>query len=91
MKYLIAYDIADDRRRDRTANTLLDFARRIQHSVFVADIDHELAAHLMARLLESIDPLQDRLHMIPLCANCWGGMKTFGLAERPEDSDFYVL
>jgi CRISPR-associated protein Cas2 len=36
-RYLIAYDIADDRRRDRLAKCLQRHGDRVQFSVFVVD------------------------------------------------------
>lgn len=43
MRFLVCYDIADDRRRDRMAKALLDYGARIQESVFLAELDDELA------------------------------------------------
>ena len=43
MQYVICYDIADDGRRGRVASTLLDFGTRVEESVFVAQLDEELA------------------------------------------------
>ena len=50
MQYVICYDIADDRRRDRVAKALLDYGPRVQESVFVANLDEELAAKMWERL-----------------------------------------
>ncbi|MHB1289545.1 CRISPR-associated endonuclease Cas2 [Georgenia sp.] len=36
-RFLVAYDIPDDRRRSRLAKALLGYGDRIQYSVFVAD------------------------------------------------------
>ena len=43
MQYVISYDLADDGRRNRLASALLDFGARVQESVFVANLDDELA------------------------------------------------
>ena len=50
LEYVICYDLTDDRRRDRLAKTLLDYGKRIQHSVFVAHLDDELLERMMARV-----------------------------------------
>ncbi len=42
LEYIIAYDLTDDRRRERLARTLLDYGERIQHSVFAVHLDDEL-------------------------------------------------
>ena len=39
MHYTVAYDITDDKRRNRVAKILKDFGTRIQYSVFECDTD----------------------------------------------------
>ena len=36
-RYLVAYDIPDDRRRTRVAKALLKYGDRVQYSVFIVD------------------------------------------------------
>ena len=36
-RYIVAYDVPDDRRRNRLAKKLLSYGDRIQYSVFLAD------------------------------------------------------
>ncbi len=43
MQYWACYDIADDRRRQRLSDVLLDFGTRVQESVFQCLIDASLA------------------------------------------------
>ena len=38
-RFLIAYDISDDRRRDRLAECLQRHGDRVQYSVFIVDIN----------------------------------------------------
>jgi hypothetical protein len=45
MQYVVCYDIADDARRSRVSNCLLDFGTRVQESVFVANLEDAHAAH----------------------------------------------
>ena len=39
MHYTVAYDITDDKRRNRVAKILKDFGTRIQYSVFECNTD----------------------------------------------------
>ena len=39
-RYLVAYDIADDNRRNRIAKKLESYGDRVQYSVFVVDSRH---------------------------------------------------
>ena len=91
MQYVVCYDIADDRRRDRVASALLDYGPRVQESVFVASLDEELAAKMMARLKKLVDEEWDRIHVFELCTGCARKTQTLGTAELVKDRDFYVI
>ena len=91
MQYLICYDIADDGRRGRVASTLLDFGTRVEESVFVAQLDEELAVRMVERVTRAIDVDADRVHIFVLCGACGGKMKVLGTAEVVEDPDFYII
>ncbi len=91
MQYIVCYDIADDRRRDRIASALLDFGARVQESVFVANLDEELAGKMIWRLSKLADEHWDRVHIFQLCGACSGKTRTIGTAEVVEDRAFYVL
>src|SRR5208337_2396221 len=67
MRYVVCYDITDDRRREHLSTILLDFGRRIQESVFLADLDEELAGKMRERVKNVLDVALDRLHIFPLC------------------------
>jgi CRISPR-associated protein Cas2 len=91
MQYVVCYDIADDRRRERVATTLLDFGTRVQESVFVANLDAELAARMTARVRKLVDEHFDRVHIFEMCAACSGKTRTMGTAEVVKDREFYVI
>lgn len=91
MEYLVCYDISDDRRRTQAANVLLDFGRRVQESVFMADIDEDLAGRMRERLEKVIDPNVDSVVILTLCGTCRTKAKTMGIADIPEDKEFYII
>ena len=91
MQYVICYDISDDGRRSRVAQALLDFGSRIQESVFVANLDEELAGRMRERLEKLLDQEQDRIHVFELCADCSRRTKALGTGEVVEDRAFYVV
>jgi len=70
MQYVICYDIADDARRSRIANLLLDYGARVQESVFVAHLDAELAARMRQRLDSAVNREFDRVNVYELCQTC---------------------
>ena len=91
MRFIVCYDIADDRRRDRMAVMLLNFGRRVQESVFVADLDTERASAMGQEIRKIVEAVEDCVHVFPLCSACWSKAEVVGLGELPADSEFYVL
>ncbi len=91
MQYVICYDIADDHRRGRLAQTLLDFGPRIQESVFVANLDDELRDVMIGRVKNAFDSIDDRIHIFALCSSCANRTLAMGQAEVVRDEEFYVI
>ncbi len=91
MQYVVCYDIADDRRRERLSSALLDYGARVQESVFVANLDDELAAGMMGRIRKLVDESFDRVHVFSLCGACSGRTVMVATAEMPVEREFYVI
>lgn len=91
MDTLICYDIADDRRRQRVANVLLDFGKRVQESVFWAELDEGLEARLLERLRGVMEETEDSVLLVPVCGGCRKQIVELGKADVPEVKDYYVL
>ena len=69
MKYLICYDIAEQRIRQRVIKVLERRARRLQYSVFVGDFKECEYKALREQLLEITADSERRLLLIvPMCA-----------------------
>lgn len=91
MQYVVCCDIADDARRSRVSNCLLDFGTRLQESVFVANLEEAHAGRMEERLGRLVHPALDRLHIFELCASCGHRTKVLGAAETVVDREFYVI
>ena len=91
MEYVICYDIADDRLRDRVARALLDYGQRVQESVFVAHLDDELHGRMLARVEKLVEKSEDRIHVFALCNACEGKALSIGTGELPEDPLFVII
>jgi CRISPR-associated protein Cas2 len=91
MQYVVCYDIADDARRSRVANCLLDFATRVQESVFLANLEEQHAERMAERLKALVDAMSDRVHVFELCQSCCRKTLILGVAEVVEDKEFYIL
>jgi CRISPR-associated protein Cas2 len=67
MLWIIAYDIADNRRRYRVAKTLLGYGERVQESVFECHLDNAQLRRMQAAIRPLLDEREDRLRYYPLC------------------------
>ena len=70
MIYIIAYDIADNKRRLRVAKMLESWGYRIQESVFQLRLDSATLARVRARLAALISESDDVIHIYPICSSC---------------------
>ncbi len=59
--YLVTYDVAHDRRRDRVHRILLGFGDWIQFSVFLCALDERERIRLRGRLDSVIDHREDQV------------------------------
>ncbi len=94
MRYVMAYDTPDDRRRYRLAKCLNDYGRRVQYSVFEAALSRQLFDNMVAELRALIDPRTDRVHVYPLCAACAARAVYLGTSateERPGAEMVFVV
>ena len=91
MRYLVCYDVSDDKRRGRLADVLLDFGPRLQESVFLADLDEELFARLRSRVEAAVDALEDVVHVFAFCGTCAGKVWAVGPRAVPEEKTSYIF
>ncbi|MGI8782101.1 MAG: CRISPR-associated endonuclease Cas2 [Acidobacteriota bacterium] len=85
--YVVAYDIVNDRSRDRIARICQDHGKRIQRSVFECDISAPRAGDLVDRLKKELDAESDRICVYHLCKTCMAQTVTLGEVEpraRPD-------
>ena len=91
MRYLICYDIPDDKTRDNIVNYLERFAWRVQYSVFSCRLEPARAALVWKDLL-AIAPESrgNSVLMVPLCKSC---EKNLLLSAKPleEEKGFLVV
>ena len=85
MIYIIAYDIADNKRRLRVAKTLESWGYRIQESVFQRRLDNATLARVRARLAALISETDDVIHIYPTCSSCADHADILGAAIALDD------
>ena len=82
MIYIIAYDIADNKRRLRVAKTLESWGYRIQESVFQLRLDTATLARVRLSLAALISDTDDVIHIYPICSSCADRADILGAAIR---------
>jgi len=65
-RYLITYDIADDKRRTAIFKALRDHGDHTQLSVFICDLSRRELAALRARLSDHVHSRQDQVLVLDL-------------------------
>ena len=70
MLYLIAYDVKEASRLRKVALACQDYGFRVEYSVFECDLSEEKFQALWNRLLQAINPDEDKLLAYRICGSC---------------------
>lgn len=65
-RFLVTYDISDDKRRTTVFKTLFGFGDHIQYSVFVCELNRRENVELTGRLTRAINNREDQILFIDL-------------------------
>jgi len=91
MQYVVAYDIAEDGRRNRVARFLEGWGRRVQKSLFECDLSPEELQEVSKRLRELLVVSDDRCHIYRLCGECAPKRLALGSDLEPQRSEAVVV
>lgn len=78
--YLVSYDVADDKRRNRVFKALQGFGDHAQYSVFFCELNARELVQLRTKLRSAIHHKEDQVLIVDL-----------GTATRPLDEGLEVL
>ncbi len=91
-RYVIAYDIPDDRRRNRVARVLEGYGERVQYSVFECQLTPDQFQKLWSELKRKIREAEDSVRAYRLCPVCAGWARTMGQAVQVEEvPEVYIV
>lgn len=89
---MIAYDIADDQRREDIATVLSGYGPRVQLSVFECEISSPHAvAELQLHLRRLIDTDEDQIRIYPLDVQATNQAVVLGARVIEERQDFWIV
>lgn len=91
MKWVIAYDVREDRQRQRLAKRLEQLGFRRQKSVFEGELSPREVSRLLDELLLLLDPEHDSLTAWPTADNGTAVLQHRGTARGVVQKDWLVL
>lgn len=90
MLTVISYDIVEDRTRKRFSNFLLDYAHRVQYSVFECRQGADVIGKIRQQAENEIDHKTDSVIFYQICKGCAPKRKAIGL-DAGRSEDFLVI
>jgi len=90
MLYVVAYDIANDRRRTKIHKTLSGFGEWTQFSLFECYLSQKEMLQLRERLDKLMKPEHDSVRFYPLCASCVSKVDTVG-SPKPAEKEVLIV
>lgn len=79
MRYVIAYDITDDKRRKKVHETLKSYGAWKEYSVFEVRLDDTTMLNLENKIKDIIDNDKDKVRIYPLCERCEKKIEDWGM------------
>lgn len=92
MLFLMMYDIHTPKRLYRIAKLMENYGKRVQYSVFEAELYPSQLKELLEKANSIIDPKTDSIKVFPFCEACAPKRRTFGRhMEWDRDMPWCVL
>ena len=91
MKYIVTYDISNDKRRTKLSDLLGTYGNRVNYSVFEIELNQTKREKLLheIELKKLINKKYDSLRFYHLCENCVP--KSFDVGNREDPFEEQVL
>jgi len=78
MRYVLSYDITEDKPRTKVAKLMEGVLTRVQYSVFEGDVPEPRLTEAVQKAIGLIDPETDSLRVYRLCASCAARIDCYG-------------
>jgi CRISPR-associated protein Cas2 len=88
---VVAYDVPDDRRRQRLHDALLNYGTAVQYSVFECLVSEKELARLKKQVRRIIKPRLDHVRYYYLCGACLKRVESTQGPEVAHDPDVVVV
>ena len=91
MKWVVAFDIVDDKRRAKVSKHLEAVSHRVQKSVFEGYFSDIEVVTLQSTLSGLIDATEDSLRLYPMDKSDDSKMILIGCSRKVEDMGYQIL
>ena len=89
---VVAYDIADDRRRLRIMKLLKGYGEHIQESVFECHLRHSVYGEMLKRLRKLMSKEQDNIRLYHLCRTDVERIQELGMGRSVQlEEEFRIV
>jgi len=88
---VVAYDISDDRRRDRISKELKNYGVRVQYSVFECLLDWKRLKEMEKRVVRHMKLDEDSLRIYILRKGCEKEIIIHGTSKLIDEEEVYIL
>lgn len=90
--YVIAYDVTDDKRRNKVVKLLEKYGKRSNYSVFECMITDSQLATIRRALDKMINTKElDRVAFYPLCMNCYSKISYMPCKSEPSAKNVIIV
>lgn len=93
-KYLVSYDISNDKERNKIAKLLEEYGGRVQYSVFECSLTMEKYKELYQKLINLIcfgEDTEANVRIYPLCKMCEEQITVLGINNNGKSSKIDYL
>ena len=89
--YVIAYDIGDDKRRDKVVKVLENVGARVNYSVFECMLTDVQYKKICDRLEKIVVKREDWINIYPLCTECYARIRYIPNLKTKEPVKIVVI
>ena len=89
-RYIVIYDIVNDKRRNKVARILGGYGDRVQYSVFECVLHEKQFEALWEELADIVETTEDSVRAYRLCATCESWTLTLGPPREVTVPEVYV-
>lgn len=91
MQIIVAYDIPENKRRERLRKALLRFGNPVQKSVFECDLSPRQIETMERTIRDIISEREDNVRYYRICKNCAATVQVFGGKPLATTERTYVV